>query len=244
MSTLSGIVLVGGLGTRLRSVFLSGPKSMAPVANKPFLEYLLAKLKVDGITDVVLCVGYSRSQVRDYFHRGAKLGLELRYSVEEELLGNAGAVKKAARMISSAAPFVFNGDSFLSLDIAGMWDFHHSRKALATVAVVSSPRANRYDRILTNKEGEIIEFRDRNTDSMDDDDNRKCLINAGTYLLSRRFIDLIPDGRPVSIEKEMFPKLVGSGLYGFFTNGCFIDIGVPEDLDRARNELPIMRCRS
>ena len=242
MSSLSGIVLVGGLGTRLRSVFLSGPKSMAPVANRPFLEYLLGKLKVDGITEVVLCVGYRRTQVQDYFHRGTKWGLELRYSVEEELLGNAGAVKKAAGMISGAAPFVFNGDSFLSLDVAAMWDFHHSRKALATVAMVSSPRANRYDRISTNEKGEITAFRERG-DHSTDDDNGECLINAGTYLLSRRFIDLIPDGRPVSIEKEMFPKLVGSGLYGFFTDGRFIDIGVPEDMDRARNELPIMRSR-
>jgi NDP-sugar pyrophosphorylase family protein len=242
MSSLSGIVLVGGLGTRLRSVFLSGPKSMAPVANRPFLEYLLAKLRVDGITDVVLCVGYRRSHVKDYFHRGTKWGLELRYSVEEELLGNGGAVKKAAGMIDAAAPFVFNGDSFLGLDVEAMWDFHHSRKALATVAVVTSPRANRYDRIVTNEHGEITAFRERDDDSMDGD-RGKYLINAGTYLLSRRFIDLIPDGRPVSIEKEMFPKLVGSGLYGFFTDGCFIDIGIPEDLARAQHELP-MRSRA
>jgi len=210
---------------------------MAAVANRPFLEYLLTKLRVDGIRDVVLCVGYRRSHVQDYFHRGTKWGLELRYSVEEELLGNAGAVKKAARMMTGAAPFVFNGDSFLGLDVEAMWDFHHSRKALATVAVITSPRANRYDRISTNEQGEITAFRERDDDSMDGD-NGKCLINAGTYLLSRRFIDLIPDGRPVSIEREMFPKLVGSGLYGFFTDGCFIDIGVPEDLARAQHELP------
>ena len=238
MSSLSGIVLVGGLGTRLRSEFLSGPKSMAPVANRPFLEYLLTKLRVDGIRDVVMCVGYRRTQVQDYFRRGTKWGVELHYSVEEELLGNAGAVKKAARMITGTAPFVFNGDSFLGLDVEAMWDFHHSRKALATVAVITSPRVNRYDRILTNEQGEVTGFRERDDDSMDDD-NGKCLINAGTYLLSRRFIDLIPDGRPVSIEKEMFPKLVGSGLYGFFTDSCFIDIGVPEDLARAQHELPV-----
>jgi len=238
MSSLSGIVLVGGLGTRLRSVFLSGPKSMAPVANRPFLEYLLGKLRVDGITDVVLCVGYRRSQVRDHFHRGTKWGLELRYSVEEELLGNGGAVKKAARMIDAAAPFVFNGDSFLDLDVEAMWDFHHSRKALATVALVRSPRANRYDHILTNERGEVTGFRDKDDDS-NDSDNDQHLINAGTYLLSKQFIDLIPDGRAVSLEKEMFPMLVGSGLYGFFTDGYFIDIGVPDDLARAQHELPV-----
>jgi NDP-sugar pyrophosphorylase family protein len=90
---------------------------------------------------------------------------------------------------------------------------------------------------VTNEQGEITAFRERDDDSVVGV-NGKCLINAGTYLLSRRFIELIPDGRPVSIEREMFPKLVGSGLYGFFTDGCFIDIGVPEDLARAQHELP------
>jgi NDP-sugar pyrophosphorylase family protein len=242
MNSLSGIVLVGGLGTRLRSAFLSGPKSMAPVANRPFLEYVLTKLRVGRITDVVLCVGYRRSQVQTHFHKGTKWGLHLRYSIEQELLGNAGAVKKAARMIDTAAPFVFNGDSFLDLDVHAMWDFHHARKALATVALVASPRAKRYGRVLTNECGEITAFRERHEDSADSD-NGECLINAGTYLLSQQFIDLIPDGRPVSIETEMFPKLVGSGLYGFVTDGYFIDIGVPDDLARAQHELP-MRARA
>jgi len=211
---------------------------MAAVANRPFLEYVLAKLRIREITDVVLCVGYRRSWVQTHFQKGTKWGLNLRYSVEEELLGNAGAVKKAARMIDAASPFVFQGNSLLDLDVQAMWDFHHSRKALATVALVASPRANRYGDILTNERGEITAFREKYDDSMESK-NGKCLINAGAYLLSPRFIDLIPDGRPVSIEKELFPMLIGFGLYGFVSNGDFIDIGVPEDLARAQRELPV-----
>jgi NDP-sugar pyrophosphorylase family protein len=241
MSSLSGIVLVGGLGTRLSSVFPGEPKSMAPVANRPFLEYVLTKLRLGEITDVVLCVGYRRSWVQTHFQKGTKWGLSLRYSVEEELLGNAGAVKKAARMLDASALFVFHGNSLLDLDVQAMWDFHHSRKALATVALVASPRADRYGDILTNERGEITGFREKYDDAIQIG-NGKCLINAGAYLLSRQFIDLIPDGRPVSIEKDLFPVLVGFGLYGFVSNGYFIDIGVPEDLARAQRELP-MRSR-
>jgi NDP-sugar pyrophosphorylase family protein len=211
---------------------------MAPVANRPFLEYVLAKLRANGITDVVLCVGYRRSQIQSHFHKGTKWGLQLRYSVEEKLLGNAGAVKIAARMIDATALFVFNGDSFLDLDVQAMLEFHHSRKALATLALVALPRANRNGPILTNERGEITAFREKNEDSIDSA-NGKYLINAGAYLLSRQFIDLIPDGRPVSMEKDMFPMLIGSGLYGFFTQGCFFDIGVPDDLARAQHELPV-----
>lgn len=237
MSSYCGIVFVG-LGTHLRSEFLSGPKSMAPVADRPFLEHVLAKLPSRGIKDVVLCVGYSRSHIRSHFHKGTKWGLDLRYCVEEEPLGNAGAVKRAASMIHGDAPFVFNGNALLELDLKAMWDFHHGRKALATVALVTLPRANGCGHILTNERGEITAFGGAHDEAGDRADG-KYLVNAGTYLLSRQFIDLIPEGRSVSIEQEMFQTIIGAGLYGFCTDGYFVDIGFPGDLARAQSELPL-----
>jgi NDP-sugar pyrophosphorylase family protein len=238
MISLAGIVLAGGLGTRSRAAFLSGPKSMASVANRPFLEYLLAKLGREGIRKVVMCVGYRRSEIQGHFHKGTKWGLELRYSVEEELLGNAGAVKKAAAMIDAPALFVFNGDSLLGLDVNAMWDFHHRRRALATIALVASERTSRYCRVVTDDNGAVTAFR-RQQSERSASENGEGLVNTGAYLLSRRFIDLIPDKRAVSMEDEMFPTLIGSDLYGFVTNGLFLDIGVPDDLARAQNELPM-----
>jgi NDP-sugar pyrophosphorylase family protein len=211
---------------------------MAPVANRPFLEYLLAKLRREGIRQVVLCVGYRRSEVQGHFHKGTKWGLQLSYSIEQELLGNAGAVKKAARMIDAPALFVFNGDSLVGLDVQAMWDFHHSRKALATVALVASNRTSRYGRVFTYENGAIAALRDQRSD-WSGNENGEGLVNTGAYLLSRQFINLIPDERPVSIEDEMLPMLIGSGLYGFVTNGLFLDIGVPDDLARAQQELPM-----
>ena len=157
---------------------------------------------------------------------------------EEELLGDAGAVKNAARMIDAPALFVFNGDSLVGLDVNAMWDFHHSRRALATVALVALDRTSRYRRVVTDDNCAVTAFHDRQSDS-DPSENGKSLVNTGAYLLSRQFIDLIPDERPVSMEDEMLPMLVGSGLYGFVTNGLFLDIGVPDDLARAQHELPM-----
>jgi mannose-1-phosphate guanylyltransferase len=211
---------------------------MAPVANRPFLEYLLAKLRFDGIRDIVLCVGYRRSEVQGHFRKGTKWGLELRYSVEEELLGNAGAVKKAARMIDAPALFVFNGDSLVGLDVHEMLQFHHRRSALATMALVSSNRTSRYRRVLTNENGAVTAFRDDRDWNNNDNDNTGML-NTGAYILSREFIDLIPDQHPASLEDEMLPKLIGCGLFGFVTNALFLDIGVPDDLARAQHELPM-----
>jgi len=167
-----------------------------------------------------------------------KWGLELRYSIEEELLGNAGAVKKAARMIDAPVLFVFNGDSLVGLDVQAMLDFHHSRRALATVALVASNRTSRYRRVLMDGKGAITSFRDQHTNSSANERGNR-LVNTGAYLLSRQFVDSIPDERPVSMEDEMLPKLIGSGLYGFVTNGLFLDIGVPDDLARAQHELPM-----
>jgi len=236
MNSLTGIVLVGGLGARSRSGFLSGPKSMAPVGDRPFLEHLLAKLSLDGIRQVVLCVGYRRSEVQGHFHKGTKWGLELRYCIEEQLLGDAGAVKKAARMIDAPALFVFNGNSLVGLDVHAMWDFHHSRRALATVALVAPKKSSRYRRVFTDENGAVTAFRDEQS-NCNGNENGTGLVNAGAYLLSRQFIDLIPDERAVSIEDEMLPMLVGSALYGFVTNGLFLDLGIPADLARAQHEL-------
>lgn len=242
MRPLSGIVLVGGLGTRSRAAFLSGPKSMAMIGDRPFLEYLLAKLRADGIRDVVLCVGYRRSEVWDHFRKGTKWGIELRYSVETELLGNAGAVKKAASMIDADSVFVFNGDSYLGLDAHAMLKFHLSRNALATVALVPADGVRRHGGILVGGNGVITSFRNKSGNGVDKG-RGKSFANAGTYLLNRQFIDLIPDGRPLSLENEMVPMLLQSGVYGFVTDGYFIDIGIPNDLARAQYELPRRKWR-
>jgi NDP-sugar pyrophosphorylase family protein len=236
MSTFSAVILAGGLGARLRSTFLAGPKSMAKVANRPFLEYMLAKMRMCGITDVVICVGYNRSQIRSYFRKGTKWGLQVRYSVEEELLGTAGALKRAAEMIDSPSIFVFNGDTFLDLDVKEMWDFHHESQALATIAVIRASRASRSCRMTLNQENKVVAVYGSNGAPENSPD--KLFVSAGAYLVSREFVDQVPPGRPVSIEKDMFPTTLDFGLYGFPTNGYFLDIGMPEGLARAQTELP------
>jgi NDP-sugar pyrophosphorylase family protein len=236
MSAFSAIVLAGGLGTRLRSTFLAGPKSMARVANRPFLEYMLAKLRVCGITDVVICVGYNRSQIRSYFRKGTKWGLQVRYSVEEQLLGTAGALKRAAEMVDAPSIFVFSGDTFIDLDVKGMWEFHYHSKALATVAVIGTSRASRPYQLVLDEHNAVAAICASNGSLENAQGTR--FASAGVYLVSREFIDQVPPDRPVSIDKDMLPRIMGLGLYGFPTNGYFLDIGMPEGLARAQKELP------
>jgi NDP-sugar pyrophosphorylase family protein len=241
LETCSALVLAGGLGTRLRSVFERGPKCMAPVGGRLFLEYLLDWLRSFNIKDLILCVGHKSSQIQNWLGDGGKWGMHVRYSVEEELLGTGGALKLAERMLASELCLVVNGDSFLNVDLQAMHRFHLRRTALATIAVAKVRSSGRYGRVQLDADGKITAFREK--------DPRERLsrggfqlINGGVYLLQKRFLDAIPSDRVVSVEKEIFPTLVGKQLYGFITEGYFIDIGIPSDFARAQAELPSRVC--
>ncbi|MBS1851092.1 MAG: NTP transferase domain-containing protein [Acidobacteria bacterium] len=233
MGAYSGIILAGEPLAYAQPALRGMPRSMSPVAKRPFLEYMLTRLRIGGITDVVLCVGYKRSHIQSHIRKGRKWGLQVRYSVEKERLGTAGAVKQAGDLLAAPEWFVFKGDSLLDFDVQAMREFHQERRAMATVALVS--RAGHYGRVVLNERHEIAAFRDKKEGAPGC--GGKCLINAGVYLLSRRCLDLVPSGRPVSLENEIFPALIGSGLYGFRSAGNFIDVNVPEDLSRAQYEL-------
>src|SRR5258708_17243182 len=120
----SALVLAGGLGTRLRSVFDGAPKCMAPVAGRYFLEYLLDWLRSFNIKDLILCVGHKSDQIQNWLGNGSKWGVHVRYSVEEELLGTGGALKLAGKLLSGELCLVVNGDSFLNVDLQEMHRFH------------------------------------------------------------------------------------------------------------------------
>ncbi len=233
------LVLAGGLGTRLREVFNEGPKCMAPVAGRPFLEYLIEVLHSAGIKDVILCVGYKSNQVRRWVGDGSRWGMRVRYSVEKELRGTAGAVRLAVRLVKAPTCMVLNGDSFLEVNLGEMMAFHRSRKALATLALARVPNGGRYGGVRLRRDGRISAFTEKGETKPAPASPRTAsqLINGGVYMLQRRFVESIPTGKPVSLEKEIFPRLVNRKLYGFVTRGFFIDIGVPADYARAQTEL-------
>jgi NDP-sugar pyrophosphorylase family protein len=233
------VLLVGGLGTRIRSAFDSGPKSMAPVGDCPFLEYVLVWLRQSGVRNVVLCVGYKRSHIQRWFKDGRKWGLQISYCVEKTLLGTAGALRQAKRSIHGAALFALNGDTFLDVNLGRMLEFHRRHRALGSIAVARVPRSNRYGTVVLDAHKRILVFREKN--SAETDTRTRCLyqkINGGVYLLQAEILDMIVPGKAVSLERELFPMLAGKGLYGFETDGYFIDIGLPDDYFRAQVELP------
>ena len=235
------IILAGGLGTRLRSAYASGPKSMAPISGRPFLDYLVRWLRSEGVRQVVLCIGYKGGQIRRWLGSGKMLRVQAKYSVEKKLLGTAGAVRKGQNVIRSPRFIVVNGDTMLVVNLRKMLEFHIASKALATVAAVATREASRYGTLLIGKSHEVKQFREKQP-SRGVPGKARQYINGGVYILERSIISKINPRTPTSLEKQVLPTLASSKrLFAYETSGYFLDIGVPDDFDRAQSELPKLK---
>jgi D-glycero-alpha-D-manno-heptose 1-phosphate guanylyltransferase len=221
VADMDAVILAGGFGTRLRPVITDRPKVMAPVGGRPFLSRLLDHLARAGITRVVLCIGHLGTQVRDFFGN-AYAGMHLLYSKEEQPLETGGALRFALPLLNSDPVLVLNGDSFCDVDFADLRDWHSDQGAEASIAVVEVPNASRFGRVAFDEKGAITDFEEKNVTS------RRGWVNAGIYLISRASILTIPEGRAVSLEREMFPLWAQGNFRAYRCYGHFIDIGTPE----------------
>jgi NDP-sugar pyrophosphorylase family protein len=236
IETIDAVVLAGGLGTRLRGAY-DGPKCMAPVRGRPFLEYVLYELRSCGFHRLILCVGHKRDEIISYFKNGQGFGMEIHYAVEPELLGTAGALANASKLLTSDPILVLNGDSFFQLNFAELVETHIRRGAVGTVAVRSATDSSRYGVVEADNEGRIVAFREKESRGL------QKYINGGVYVMSRALLGNIPPAHPSSLEREIFPAAVEHGLYACPMEGFFIDIGIPSDLLRAQAEMPdLQRC--
>jgi D-glycero-alpha-D-manno-heptose 1-phosphate guanylyltransferase len=235
MENTKVIILAGGLGTRLRQTLGTLPKPLAPIGNKPFLEYLLKFISHQGFRDVIISLGYGSDTIKEYLGDGSSRGLRIAYTFERELLGTAGAVKLSESVIHSDDFFVLNGDTYFEVDLNHMLSFHKSRAAVATIALTYREDTGRYGDIIIDKENEIVSFSEKAGEG------RAGYINGGVYIFRKEVLAYIPANKGCSLEKEIIPFLIGKGLYGFPVKGYFIDIGIPEDYEKAKREIPLRR---
>jgi len=232
MSDVKALMLVGGLGTRLRSVVSSKPKVLASIGNESFLELLVRQLKSQGIRQLVMCTGYLADQVEDQFGDGSRWDVSIEYSKEETPLGTAGAVKLARRYVQDCPEFlVLNGDSFLEVNYKELIDFHRGKpQTAATIAVTRVQDAGRYGTVNIRSDGRIDGFAEKTGA------NSPGLINGGVYVFNKAVWKFIPEG-PASLERDVFPRLLEQGVYAYEQRGIFIDIGTPSDYLRAQELL-------
>jgi NDP-sugar pyrophosphorylase family protein len=227
------LILVGGKGTRLRSVVSDRPKPMAEAGGRPFLEWLLLELRRQGAHRVIFCSGYMSEALQAHFGDGKTWNMEIAHSIEPEPLGTAGAVRHALPLIRGKRAFILNGDSYCRLSLAKLWRAHLQLQALATIWLAKVKDCACFGTVELGKNKRILSFKEKTGES------RAGLINAGVYLFERKLIETIPDGRKVSMELEVLTPLAGvdGGLFGLAGGGVFFDIGTPETYKKAQRLL-------
>lgn len=218
---IDAAILVGGKGTRLRGVIDDRPKPLAPVNERPFVTYLLDQLAGAGATNVVLCGGHLGTMLEETLG-GEYRGLSLRYSIEATPLGTGGALRQAADRLTSDPVLVMNGDSYCEVDFAALVACYRQRTAEAVLTLTNVPETAAFGRVEVDGRGLITQFSEKGAQT------GPGAINAGIYLISRTRLLAIPAGRPVSLEREIFPVWIGQGMIGWDGGGRFLDIGTPE----------------
>src|SRR5215813_1653441 len=227
---VSAFVLCGGQGTRLRPVLADRPKSMALISGTPFLQLLLDRLRSQGIDDVILGTGYMADKIENYFGSGRKFAVRIRYSREDEPLGTGGALKLAEPLISDPV-LVLNGDSYVEWSLVPMLELFTDKDADMVVVLQAVADVTRYGSVALDRDGRVIRFVEKGAAA------GPGLINAGVYLVRKQIVRNLPAGTAISLEREVFPRLLDRGIYGLISTGLFIDIGIPDDLKRAQTLL-------
>jgi mannose-1-phosphate guanylyltransferase len=221
---VQALILAGGEGTRLRPLTSTIPKPVVPLVGRPFISYMLQWLRRHGVDDVILGCGFMADAVRAVLGDGSSLGIRLRYLEEPRPLGTGGALKFAEELLDDRF-FMLNGDVLADLDLSAQLEAHERAGARATIALVPVDDPSAYGLVRLGADDAVSEFIEKpGPEELDTN-----LINAGAYVLERDVVDGIrPAGTNVSIEREVFPALVGRGLYGYEASGYWLDIGTPD----------------
>jgi mannose-1-phosphate guanylyltransferase len=220
---VQALILAGGEGTRLRPLTTTVPKPVVPLVDRPFIRFMLDWLSSHGVDDVVMSCGHLASGVRNVLGDGSAFGIRLRYVEEPRPLGTGGALKFAESLLDDRF-LMLNGDVLTDIDLSAQMAQHERTGATATLALTPVEDPSAYGLVRTREDGEVTEFVEKPAPDQIDTRN----ISAGAYVLERRVLELLAADEPASIERDVFPRLVGEGLYGCVSDGYWLDIGTPE----------------
>ena len=225
MASVDAVILVGGLGTRLRPLTLSAPKPMLPTAGVPFLEHLVARIREAGITHIVLGTSYRAEVFAEHFGDGSRFGVELDYVVETTPLGTGGGIRNVAPALRGDTVLIFNGDNLITVDLRALLDAHQQTGADVTLTLTKVADPSAFGCVPTDADGRVLAFLEKAPAPVTDQ------INAGLYVFDRAVVDTIPAAHPVSVERDTFPGLLASGadVYGYVGSYYWRDFGTPAD---------------
>lgn len=223
---MQALILAGGKGTRLRPLTMYTPKPIVPICNRPFLLYQIETLRRAGITDITLSLSYQPQKIEQQIGDGSDYGVRVRYTVEPQPMGTAGAYKFAGDLIREPT-VVFNGDILTDLDLQAIIEQHKARQATATIVLTPVENPSAYGVVETDADARVLRFIEKPKPG----DTTFNTINAGTYILEPSVLDMIPEGENYSFEYQLFPDLLkrGAAFYAYTPEETYwIDIGTPE----------------
>src|SRR5271157_5807161 len=219
---MQAVILVGGQGTRLRPLTSTVPKPVVRLVDRPFIAYMLEWLRGHGIDDVIMSCGFLADGVRKVLGDGSQLGVRLRFVEEPDPRGTAGALKLAEPMLDERF-LMLNGDVLTDIDLTAQIAQHEASGARATLALVPVSDPTAYGLVVLDEQQRVSDFVEKPSSGR----LPSNLISAGAYVLEREIFELVVPDRKVSIEGEIWPLLVGDGLYGFPSESYWMDIGTP-----------------
>jgi mannose-1-phosphate guanylyltransferase len=220
---LQALILAGGEGTRLRPLTSTIPKPVVPLVDRPFIAFMLDWLRGHGVDDVIISCGHLADGVRAVLGDGSAFGVRLRFVEEPRPLGTGGALKHAEDLLDERF-LMLNGDVLTDIDVSAQIARHADTGARATLGLYPVEDPSGYGLVRLDGDGRVTEFVEKPAPDQIDTRN----ISAGVYVLERSVLELLEPGRPASIEREVFPQLVGQGLHGHVASGYWMDIGTPE----------------
>jgi mannose-1-phosphate guanylyltransferase len=223
---MEAVILVGGQGTRLHPLTLRTPKPMLPFAGVPFLTHQISRLRAAGVDHLVLATSYRSEVFAAHFGNGDDLGLRIDYVTETEPLGTGGGIRNVLERLESGPDdpiLIANGDVLSGHDLHAQLELHRRRDAAVTLHLVEVEDPRAFGCVPTDSHNRVTAFIEKSPSPVT---NR---VNAGCYVFARRVIELIPAGRPVSVERETFPQLLEANevVLGYIDNAYWLDVGTP-----------------
>lgn len=230
---MKGMILAGGLSTRLYPLTLELPKPLVPVLDEPVVSHVIEYLKRYGVDDIIINVHYFPDAVRDYVGDGSKWGVRIEYLHEPQLMGSAGAVRQVADRFTET--FVVIGcDDVTDIDLSAAFDFHHERKAEATIVLAEVSDVSQYGAVIVDPGGRIFEFQEKPSKGTE----RSKLANTGVYIFEPALLERIPPKTFYDFGKQVFPKMLSDGgaFYGMRQQAYWCDIGTPGEYRRVHRD--------
>lgn len=225
------IILAGGFGTRLQRIVKNVPKPMADINGMPFLSFIMDYLVSHGVNKVLLSVGYKHKIIENYFGFRYK-NIGIKYVFEAIPLGTGGAIREALKYVSDDTVIVLNGDTFFCINLSEMYDFHREKSSNLTIAVKAMENCSRYGAVIIQND-RIVQFEGKSCNSFG-------YINGGIYIINSKVISSFINefGSQFSFERDFIQKITKKiNVFSYVSNDYFIDIGIPEDYERAKKEL-------